>query len=102
MTWLVPGSIILYESKVSSIVILVKIAFCINIEQDMDLFLWINLDISPAKHCIKHGEVGGVRRETSCVRDATDMMVEVRIKVGVVSRPRTTSPGLGLGDQVCV
>ena len=74
MTWLVPGSIILYESKVSSIVILVKIAFCINIEQDMNLFLWINLD----------------------------MVVKVRIKVGVVLRPRTTSPGLGLGDQVCV
>ena len=84
MAWFILGAVILDEGKIF-VIILVKITITVHIKKDMDLFLREVENISFAKHCIEHAEVSGVRRETGCVRDMSDMVVEVRVQVCVVT-----------------
>ena len=51
----------------------------------MDLLLGVLLDVSLGKHGIKHGQVGGVGRQTGRVSNCSDMVVKIRDDIGVVT-----------------
>ena len=85
MTWFITGSVVRNEGKIYPVVILVKLAISINVQENLDLFLWMTPDISLGKHRIQHGQVGGMGRETGGVGDGSDMMVEIRNNIGVVT-----------------
>ena len=85
MTWFIAGSVVSNEGKVYPIVILIKLAISVNVQENLDLFLRMTLDISLGKHRIQHGQVGGMGRETGGVGDGSDMMVEIRNNVRVIT-----------------
>ena len=52
MTRLISASVILYEGKVDFILLLIKVTFCIYIQQYLDLLLGVLLDVGLGKHSI--------------------------------------------------
>ena len=57
MTWFVAGSIVSNEGKIYPIVILIKLTIAIIVQENLDLFLSMNSDISLGKHGVQHGQV---------------------------------------------
>ena len=78
-------SVVLDKCEHMAVWIFIKVTIAINIEENLDLMLNISPDISLAKHCVEHAEVSSVRRETGCVRDMLDMVVEIGVQVCVVT-----------------
>ena len=85
MAGLIAGSVVGNEGKVYPIVILIKLTISVNVQENLDLFLRMTLDISLGEHCIQHGQVGGMGRETGGVGDGSDMMVEIRNNIRVIT-----------------
>ena len=53
MTWFITGSVVRNEGKIYPVVILVKLAISINVQENLDLFLWMTPDISLGKHGVQ-------------------------------------------------
>ena len=52
MTWFITGSVVRNKGKIYPVVILVKLAISINVQENLDLFLWMTPNISLGKHGI--------------------------------------------------
>ena len=68
-------SVVLDKCEHMAVWIFIKVTIAINIEENLDLMLNISPDISLAKHCVQHGQIRGMRRETGSVCNGTYVMV---------------------------
>ena len=83
VVWLILAPIILDECEGDSIIIFIKLTITINVKEELDLLLWISLDVSLAEHRVQHGQVGRVRGQAGRVSNGSHMVVEVGGQVRV-------------------